>query len=761
MNQSLLVTKRDGSKEKINLDKIHRVITWAAEGLHNVSVSQVELRSHIQFYDSIKTSDIHETIIKAAADLISRESPDYQYLAARLAIFHLRKKAYGQFEPPALLTHVTKMVELGKYDKHLLEDYSPEEFAQMDAFIDHWRDMNFSYAAVKQLEGKYLVQNRVTGDIYESAQFLYILVAACLFSGYPRETRLDYVKRFYDAISTFKISLPTPIMAGVRTPTRQFSSCVLIECGDSLDSINATSSAIVKYVSQRAGIGINAGRIRALGSPIRGGEAFHTGCIPFYKHFQTAVKSCSQGGVRGGAATLFYPLWHLEVESLLVLKNNRGVEGNRVRHLDYGVQLNKLMYQRLVKGEDITLFSPSDVPGLYDAFFADQDEFERLYVQYEQDDSIRKQRIKAVELFSLMMQERASTGRIYIQNVDHCNTHSPFDPQIAPVRQSNLCLEIALPTKPLDDVNDENGEIALCTLSAFNLGAINSLDDLEELATLAVRALDALLDYQDYPITAAERGAMGRRTLGIGVINFAYYLAKNGVRYSDGSANNLTHRTFEAIQYYLLKASNVLAREQGACPWFNETTYSQGILPIDTYKRDLDAICNEPLHLDWEALRNDIKEYGLRNSTLSALMPSETSSQISNATNGIEPPRGHISVKASKDGILRQVVPEYETLKDAYELLWEMPGNDGYLQLVGLMQKFVDQAISSNTNYDPSRFPSGKVPMKQLLKDLVTAYKFGVKTLYYQNTRDGAEDVQDDLLAEPQDDGCEGGACKI
>ncbi|KHS84912.1 MULTISPECIES: class 1a ribonucleoside-diphosphate reductase subunit alpha [Pectobacterium] len=761
MNQSLLVTKRDGSKEKINLDKIHRVITWAAEGLHNVSVSQVELRSHIQFYDSIKTSDIHETIIKAAADLISRESPDYQYLAARLAIFHLRKKAYGQFEPPALLTHVTKMVELGKYDKHLLEDYSPEEFAQMDAFIDHWRDMNFSYAAVKQLEGKYLVQNRVTGDIYESAQFLYILVAACLFSGYPRETRLDYVKRFYDAISTFKISLPTPIMAGVRTPTRQFSSCVLIECGDSLDSINATSSAIVKYVSQRAGIGINAGRIRALGSPIRGGEAFHTGCIPFYKHFQTAVKSCSQGGVRGGAATLFYPLWHLEVESLLVLKNNRGVEGNRVRHLDYGVQLNKLMYQRLVKGEDITLFSPSDVPGLYDAFFADQDEFERLYVQYEKDDSIRKQRIKAVELFSLMMQERASTGRIYIQNVDHCNTHSPFDPQIAPVRQSNLCLEIALPTKPLNDVNDENGEIALCTLSAFNLGAINSLDDLEELATLAVRALDALLDYQDYPITAAERGAMGRRTLGIGVINFAYYLAKNGVRYSDGSANGLTHKTFEAIQYYLLKASNVLAREQGACPWFNETTYSQGILPIDTYKRDLDTICNEPLHLDWEALRNDIKAYGLRNSTLSALMPSETSSQISNATNGIEPPRGHISVKASKDGILRQVVPEYETLKDAYELLWDMPNNDGYLQLVGLMQKFVDQAISSNTNYDPSRFPSGRVPMKQLLKDLVTAYKFGVKTLYYQNTRDGAEDAQDDLLAEPQDDGCEGGACKI
>ncbi|CAI1170716.1 TPA: class 1a ribonucleoside-diphosphate reductase subunit alpha [Serratia fonticola] len=762
MNQSLLVTKRDGSKERINLDKIHRVIDWAAEGLNNVSVSQVELRSHIQFYDGIKTADIHETIIKAAADLISRDAPDYQYLAARLAIFHLRKKAYGQFEPPKLLDHVARMVEMGKYDKHLLEDYTTEEFEQMDSFIDHWRDMNFSYAAVKQLEGKYLVQNRVSGEIYESAQFLYILVAACLFSNYPRATRLDYVKRFYDAISTFKISLPTPIMSGVRTPTRQFSSCVLIECGDSLDSINATSSAIVKYVSQRAGIGINAGRIRALGSPIRGGEAFHTGCIPFYKHFQTAVKSCSQGGVRGGAATLFYPMWHLEVESLLVLKNNRGVEGNRVRHMDYGVQLNRLMYQRLIKNEDITLFSPSDVPGLYDAFFADQDEFERLYTLYEKDNSIRQQRVRAVELFSLMMQERASTGRIYIQNVDHCNTHSPFDPQIAPVRQSNLCLEIALPTKPLDDVNDENGEIALCTLSAFNLGAIESLDDLEELATLAVRALDALLDYQDYPIKAAHRGAMGRRTLGIGVINFAYYLAKNGVRYSDGSANNLTHRTFEAIQYYLLKASNRLAQEQGACPWFNETTYAQGILPIDTYKKDLDAICSEPLHYDWESLRKEIKETGLRNSTLSALMPSETSSQISNATNGIEPPRGHISIKASKDGILRQVVPEYERLKNDYELLWELPNNDGYLQLVGLMQKFIDQSISANTNYDPTRFPGGKVPMKQLLKDLLTTYKFGVKTLYYQNTRDGADDIQEDMQpAQGGDDDCEGGACKI
>ncbi|AHN28220.1 Ribonucleotide reductase of class Ia (aerobic), alpha subunit [Snodgrassella alvi wkB2] len=754
---NLKVTKRNGSLEDINLDKIHQVVTWAAEGLDNVSVSQVEMRSHIQFYNGIRTDDIHETIIKAAADLISTETPDYQYLAARLAIFHLRKIAFGQFEPPHLYDHVSKLTESGKYDKHILEDYSRTEFDELNDCIEHNRDLTFSYAAVKQLEGKYLVQNRVTKQIFESPQFLYMLVAMCLFARYPQATRLTYVKKFYHAISTFKISLPTPIMSGVRTPTRQFSSCVLIECDDSLDSINATTSAIVKYVSQRAGIGINAGRIRALGSEIRGGEAQHTGCIPFYKMFQAAVKSCSQGGVRGGAATLFYPLWHLEVENLLVLKNNRGVEENRVRHLDYGVQINRLLYTRLIKGENISLFSPSDVPGLYDAFFADQDEFERLYVLYEKDNSINRRSIPAVDLFSLLMQERAGTGRIYIQNVDHCNTHSPFDPKLAPVRQSNLCLEIALPTRPLNDIKDPEGEIALCTLSAFNLGALESLEELEELAELATRALDALLDYQNYPIKAAELATMNRRTLGIGVINFAYYLAKNGVKYSDGSAINLTHRTFEAIQYYLLKASVKLAQELGACPKFSDTTYAQGLLPIDTYKKDLDKICQEPLHLDWESLRADIVKHGLRNSTLTALMPSETSSQIANATNGIEPPRGLVSVKASKDGILKQVVPEFERLHNQYELLWDMPNNEGYLHLVGIMQKFIDQSISANTNYDPQRFEGQKVPMKQLIKDLLTAYKFGLKTLYYQNTRDGADDMQTSI----QDDGCASGACKI
>lgn len=753
---NIKVTKRDGRLEPIDLDKIHKVIEWAAHDLDNVSVSQVELKSHIQFYDGIRTRDIHETIIKSAADLISETTPDYQYLAARLAIFHLRKIAYNKFTPPHLYDHVKTLTDAGKYDEHILADYSRAEFDELEEYLDHWRDMNLAYAAVEQMAGKYLVQDRVTKTVYESPQFLYMLVGMCLFANYDKGERLSYVKRFYDATSQFKISLPTPIMSGVRTPSRQFSSCVLIECGDSLDSINATTSAIVRYVSQRAGIGINAGRIRALGSPIRGGEAQHTGCIPFYKLFQTAVKCCSQGGVRGGAATLFYPLWHLEVESLLVLKNNRGVEDNRVRHMDYGVQLNKTMYTRLIKGQDISLFSPSDVPGLYDAFFEDQDKFEALYTKYENDPNIRSRQIPATELFSLMMQERASTGRIYIQNVDHCNTHSPFDATVAPIRQSNLCMEIALPTKPLDNINDETGEIALCTLSAVNLGKVENVSDIEEPAELIVRALDALLDYQDYPVKAAENGSMRRRTLGVGVINYAYYLAKNGVRYSDGSAHGLTHQTFEALQFYLLRASNKLAKEQGACPAFNETTYSQGILPIDTYKKDLDQICQEPLHLDWETLRTEITTHGLRNSTLTALMPSETSSQIANATNGIEPPRGLVSIKASKDGILKQVVPEIDKLKDQYELLWQMPNNDGYLKLVAIMQKFVDQSISANTNYDPVRYEGGRVPMKILLKDLLNAYKLGVKTLYYHNTRDGANDAQADM-----EDDCAGGACKI
>lgn len=758
------VTKRNGKNEPLSEEKINKVVMWAVQGLKNVSASQIAIKSKIQLRDGITTDEIHSILIKTASDLISVESPDYQYVAGRLLVFALRKKAYGQFEPPTLREHVRELVALGKYDHEFSSAFSDEELNELNALIDHEKDLKLSYVSVKQFEGKYLVQNRVTGKIYESPQMANMLISMGMFIRYPEETRLDFIKSFYKALSNNKISLPTPIMAGLRTPTRQFSSCVLIESGDSLDSINATASSIIKYISQRAGVGINAGRIRALGSEIRGGEAFHTGCIPFYKHFQTAVKSCSQGGVRGGAATVFYPIWHREYESLVVLKNNRGVEENRVRHMDYGVQLSRLFYQRLIDGKNITLFSPSDVDGLYDAFFENQDRFESLYVKYENDPSIPKTVVKAIDAFSLLMQERASTGRIYIQNVDHCNEFGSFNPELAPVRQSNLCLEITLPTKPLISANDPDGEIALCTLAAFNLGAIESLDELEELAELLVRGVDAMLDYQDYPIPAAKKSTHSRRPLGFGVINFAYYLVKNGVKYSDGSANNLIHRTFEAIQYYSIKASVKLAKEQGACPAFGDTKYSQGILPIDAYKKDVDDLHTQELLLDWDSLRKDVLAFGMRNSTLTALMPSETSSQISNATNGIEPPRGLKSIKASKDGILSQIVPEIEKYANEYELLWEIPNNNGYLHLVGIMQKFVDQSISANTNYDPSKYESGKVPMKQLLQDLLTAYKYGVKTLYYHNTRDGAKDDQNSLgektVVIEEDVSCDGG-CKI
>ena len=751
---NIFIKKRDGREELLDIEKMRKVIRWAIDGIDNVSLSQIEMKSRIQFADKMKSEDIQKILIKTAADLISKDTPNYSIVAARLNMFDLRKRAYGQFDPPKLYDHVVKMVKLGKYDKKLLEYYTEEEFNEMDKFIDHSRDLYFHYAAVKQLEGKYLVQNRTTGEVYESPQMAYILISAIFFQRYSKDKRLGLVKEFYDYLSTGVISLPTPIMGGLRTPTRQFSSCVLIECGDTLNSINATASAIVKYVSQRAGIGINAGAIRALVSPIRGGEAFHTGCIPFYKYFQSAVKSCSQGGLRGGAATLYYPIWHYEFPELIVLKNNRGVEDNRVRHMDYGVQISKLFYERLIKGENITLFSPSEVPELYKTFFTNPIKFEELYVKAENNPKIRKRVIKAVDIFSSIMQERASTGRIYIQNIDHCNTHSAFNPELAPIKQSNLCAEITLPTKPLNNISDQNGEIALCTLSAINLGKIDRLGDMERPLELIVRALDELLDYQDYPVKAAEVWGLARRSLGVGVINYAYYLAKNGAKYGDEKGLELTHETFEAFQYYLLKASNKLAKEVGKCKAFDQTTYSQGILPIDTYKKDLDQVCNIKLLYDWENLRKEIKEHGLRNSTLSAIAPTETSSQVSNATNGIEPPRDFISIKASKDGILKQVVPEYERLKDNYQLLWSIKDNKSILNSVAVMQKFVDQTISTNTNYDPKNYEGEKVPMKLLLSDLLYAYKMGIKTFYYHNTRDGASDKQEDI-----EDECT--SCKI
>ena len=754
MTARINVTKRNGSQEPIDYEKINRVLEWGCDGVEGVSASQVAMRSDIQFFDGIASSDIHKILIKTAADMISEETPNYDIVAARLSVFGLRKQAYGSYTAPHLYSHASNMYERGLYCGEMFNAYTPEDYETLNSIIQHDRDLNIRYAGIKQYEGKYLVQDRVTGQMYETPQMALMFIAMTLFQKYEPSRRLGFVARFYNAVSVSKLSLPTPIMSGARTPTRQYSSCVLIECDDTLNSINASASAIVNYISMRAGIGINAGRIRGLGSKIRGGEAFHTGVLPFYKYFQTAVKSCSQGGVRGGAATLFYPIWHSEFESLIVLKNNRGVEENRIRQLDYGVQINGYMYKRLTKNIPISLFSPNDVPGLYDAFFADQDEFARLYEIYEADHSIKRKVIPALDIFSSIGGERASTGRIYIQNVDHCNTNSPFDPTVAPIRQSNLCLEIALPTKPLVGgygKDRDDGEIALCTLAAFNLGEMHDDSDIEECAELAVRALDEILDFQDYPHPAALH-AKGRRALGIGVVNYAYYLAKHGFNYSSENGNQLTHELFESIQYYCLKASNKLAAEKGVCDYYHETSYSKGVMPIDRYyKKTLDTFADFPLKQDWETLRELIRIYGLRNSTLTALMPSETSSQISNATNGIEPPRGAVSVKASKDGILKQVVPDIGKVE--YEFLWNIPDNTGYLQKCGIMQKFIDQAISANTNYDPSKFENRRVPMKVILRDLLTAYQYGLKTLYYHNTRDGNEEMQDE--------GCSSGACKI
>ena len=742
MGSEIKVTKRTGDREPLDLEKLHKVVFYACEDITGVSASEVELKSHIQFYDGIKTEDIQETLIKAASDLISDETPNYQWVAGRLINYHLRKMVYNQFEPWHIYDLVKKNVADGFYDEDLLLDYTKEEWERINNFIRHDRDEGLTYAAMEQFRGKYLVKNRVTNKIFETPQMAYALIAATLFSHYDKKTRLQWVKDYYDAVSTFEISLPTPVMAGVRTPQRQFSSCVLIETDDSLDSINATASSIVKYVSQKAGIGIGAGRIRALNSPIRQGDAYHTGVIPFYKHFQSAVKSCSQGGVRGGAATLYYPVWHLEVEDLLVLKNNKGTDDNRVRHMDYGVQFNKLMYERLIEGGDITLFSPHDLPEMYEAFFTDQEKFKELYEKAEQDPTIRKKSVSALELFGKFMEERKNTGRVYLMNVDHANDHSAFKKDEAPIKQSNLCCEINLPTKPLTSIDDEDGEISLCTLSAINWGLIKDPEDFEKPCELAVRGLDALLTYQSYPIKAAEISTMNRRPLGVGIINFAYWLAKNDLSYSDPDALKLVDRYAEAWSYYLIKASADLAAEQGACLKSSETKYSDGILPIDTYKKDVDDLVPHKERMAWKSLRNQLRKTGIRNSTLMALMPAETSAQISNSTNGVEPPRSFVSIKQSKDGVLKQVVPEFRRLKNKYELLWDQTSPEGYLKIMAVLQKYIDQGISVNTSYNPTFYEDEKIPMSDMLQHLLLFYKFGGKQLYYFNTYDGQGEIE-------------------
>ena len=735
MSNGTKVIKRSGTAERLDLDKLHIMVEEACRDLSGVSASQVEIQSGIQFYDGITTAEIQEILIRSASDLIDLENPNYQYVAARLLLFSVRKSLYGKLqEHPDFFTHIQSCVNLGVYDSEILSLYTEEEINRLGSFIKHSRDYLFTYAGLRQVVDKYLVQDRSSSQVYETPQFMYMMIAATIFSKYPKETRLDYIRKYYNAISRHRINIPTPIMAGVRTPLRQFASCVLVDVDDTLDSIFSSDMAIGRYVSQRAGIGINAGRIRGINSKIRGGEVSHTGVIPFLKKFESTVRCCTQNGIRGGSATVFFPIWHQEIEDILVLKNNKGTEDNRVRKLDYGIQLSKIFYERFIQDGEITLFSPHDVPGLYDSFGTI--EFDCLYVGYENNPNVPKKTIKAQKLILDLLKERAETGRIYIMNIDHCNTHSSF---IDKVEMSNLCMEITLPTTPIGHI-DGDGEIALCILSAINIGKVKDDEEFEEMCELSVRALEELIDYQEYPVAAAERSTKARRSLGVGYIGLAHYLAKLGFKYDSQEAWDAVHGLSESFQYFLLKASNKIAQEKGACEYYNRTTYSQGLLPIDTYKKDVDEISNVPLQHDWDKLRELIGQYGLRHSTLSSQMPSESSSVVSNATNGIEPPRGYLSVKQSKKGPLKQIVPQYTTLKNNYTLLWDMKSNTGYINIVAVMQKFFDQAISGNWSYNPENYPDNEVPVSVMANDFLTTYKLGWKTSYYQNTYDGKTD---------------------
>ena len=743
MEEGMNVIKRNGTTEPLNLDKIHKMVEFACEGLAGTSASQVEMSSNLQFTDGIKSEDIQNILIRAASDLISEETPNYQYVAARLLLYTIQKQVFPEWMKgkTPLKTHVEKCSQDGVYDNSILNKYSDEEWSQLDSFIDHERDYIFTYAGLRQIVDKYLVQDRSTGELYETPQYMYIMVAATLFQNYPPETRLDYVRRYYNATSKGKINVPTPVLAGVRTPLRQFASCVLVDVDDTLDGIFSSDMAIGKYVAQRAGIGINAGRIRAINSKIRGGEVQHTGVIPFLKKFEATVRCCTQNGIRGGSATVHFPIWHQEIEDIIVLKNNKGTEDNRVRKLDYSIQISSLFYQRYIANDTISLFSPHDVPCLYEAYGTP--EFDEMYEKYESNLNIPRKTIEAHELFHSIMKERSETGRIYIMNIDHCNSHSSFKDKVS---MSNLCQEITLPTEPIQHIDDDGGEIALCILSAINVGKITQPSQLEELCELAVRGLEEIIDYQEYPVKAAERSTLARRSLGVGFIGLAHYFAKNGVKYNDQKAYDLTHELTEAFQYFLLKASNQLAQEKGACDDFYRTKYADGILPIDTYKEDVDQITNFPLKYDWSSLRDSIKEFGLRHSTLSAQMPSESSSIVSNATNGIEPPRAYLSIKKSKKGPLKQIVPGYPHLKTKYTLLWDMPSNEGYIKVVAVMQKFFDHGISGNWSYNPENYEDNEVPMDVMMLDLLTTYKYGWKTSYYHNTYDAKKDIEDPIV---------------
>lgn len=740
------VTKRDGSKEDFLVEKIHKVVSWAVKGINGVSLSEVEMNANLSLYDGIKSSEIHQILIKSANDLISTATPNYQYVAARLLNMQLRKEVWGcGDEPVDFLMFIRKNIDNGVYDPIVEKKWTEKQIDALGKYINHNRDDQFTYAGLQQLIDKYLVKNRSTGVIYETPQFAYMMIAMCLFDD------INEVKQAYDCYSTFKINLPTPIMAGVRTNIRQFASCVLVDVDDNLDAIFSSIHAVGKYTARRAGIGLNIGRMRPINSPIRGGEVIHTGLIPYLKNFESAVKSTSQNGLRGGSATVHVPFWHYEIEDILVLKNNAGTDDNRVRKLDYSVQFCKLFYDRLVKNEDITLFSPHEAKGLYEAF-GDNKKFEELYLKYENKRSLKfKRKIPARQLAQIFARERLETGRIYSMNIDNANEHGSWS---VPCYMSNLCQEIIHPTKPINSIDDPEGEIGICILSALNLLELTNEKDIEDACRIAVRTLDAVIDYQDYPVLAGETFTKGRRSLGIGITNLAGFLAKNKLMYEDREALDLVHETMEQIQWNLINASCELAEEKGACPKFQDTKYAKGLLPIDWYKKTVDELIKPNYNMDWEGLRERVKKYGLRHSTLSAIMPCESSSVIQNSTNGIEPVRSLLIHKKAKNGVLKQLVPNYHMRKNYYSMAWHMMSNKSFLNIAAVIQKFTDMSMSTNLYYNYAHWDDGNIPLSVIIKDQIYGYKYGLKNFYYANTPDGDGDTEKDM-------GCDSGACSI
>ncbi len=757
----MLVTKRDGIKEELDAEKINKVLIWASEGIAGVSASDIAMNANLQFYNGIKTEQIHNVLIQSAVDLINEKTPNYQYVAGNLLNYLLRKQVfeYKYGEMPHLYTMTAENACLGFYDKIILEKYTMEEFSVLNLYIKHKRDYDLAHAGIQQLMDKYLVKDRSTGKVYETPQFAFMLIAMTVFMDHPEQKeKLNKVKELYDLISLQKISLSTPIMAGIRTPNRQYSSCTLMSIGDSLDSIFYGNVAVGKYVAKRAGIGIEAGALRSLGSKIRNGEVVHTGVVPFFRMFQSTLHSCSQGGIRKGSATLYFPWWHKEIEEVLVLKNNKGTDDNRVRHMDYGIQFSKLFYQRFVENKEIALFSPHDVPGLYESF-GYNDKFDELYLKYEKDKKIDKKIIKARDLMDSFVQERIGTGRMYVMNIDNCNTNSPFKDRLV---TSNLCTETLLPVSHIESIYDiddkketehlSNGEIALCNLAGYNLGNIKTTEELYKCSEHLVNLLDFTIDHQDYPVNAAKK-MLKRRSLGIGVTNFAYWLAKQDLKYTDDATLEKVDELFEHIQFSLLKASNDLAKEKGKCEWFHKTTYADGILPIDRYNKNVDNLVKRKLVCDWEGLRPEIVQHGLRNSTLSLQFPAESSSIVNGSTNGIECVRALVTIKKSKAGIFKVVVPEITKLKNKYQFAFDMKDNKGYTNICAVMQKWLDQSISANHYYE---YNVDGISLATVIKDILYAYKIGIKTLYYANTDDKKTDNIEEMGA-----GCDSGACAL